>query len=342
MKIDLFEIEAWEREAFAPLEENHRVAYREEALGADNASSYTDAEAISTFIYSGLGADVLRQLPHLRMIATRSTGVDHIDLDYCREHDITVCNVPDYGRNTVAEHVFALLLAISHRMIDSVDRTRRGDFTSRGLQGFDLQGRTLGVIGTGSIGRCVIRIAQGFGMDVVASDLEPDHDYAERTGFEYLSMRDLLSRSDVVTIHVPGNDATDNLLGTGELGAMKQGAVLINTSRGTLVDVQALLRALSDGRLLAAGLDVLPEEPVIREEAELLHAVFDERHDVTRLLADHLLLHMRNVVITPHNAFNTREAVQRILDTTQRNIAAYASGEPLNAVVHADATHGHG
>lgn len=339
MKIKLFEIEAWEREAFAPLEGDQSVEYLAEALTADNAAAHGTAEAVSTFIYSSLGADVLEQLPQLRLIATRSTGVDHIDLDHCRDHGITVCNVPDYGRNTVAEHVFALLLAISHRMIDAVDRTRRGNFSSRGLQGFDLQGRTLGVIGTGNIGRCVIRIAKGFGMDVVASDLEPDHAFAERTGFEYLPMRELLSRSDIVTIHVPGNDATHNLLAAEEFGAMKQGAVLINTSRGTLVDVQALLHALADGRLSAVGLDVLPEEPVIREEAELLRAVFDERHDVSRLLADQVLLHMSNVVITPHNAFNTREAVQRILDTTRQNIAAYASGNPRNAVVHHESKH---
>lgn len=332
MRIKLLEIEGWEREVFEPLHDGHELVYLDQPLSADTVSELKDAEVISPFIYSKLDAEVLEQLPALRLIASRSTGVDHIDLEYCRDHEITVCNVPSYGDNTVAEHVFALLLAISHRLIDAVDRTRKGDFTSEGLQGFDLLGKTLGVIGTGSIGRYVIQIAKGFGMEVLASDPKPDEAYAGKTGFDYVPMQELLARSDIVTVHVPGSDATRHLLGADEFAAMKSGAVLINTSRGTVVDVHALLQSLVDGRLRAAGLDVLPEEPVIREEAELLRAVFTRQHDLSRLLADHVLLHMRNVVITPHSAFNTREAVLRILDTTRENITAFADGKPRNTV----------
>ena len=332
MQIRLFEIEPWDREAFGPLEAEHRIQYLEQPLSAENASQHREAEAISTFIHSSLDREVLSQLPRLRLIATRSTGFDHIDLDYCRAHDIAVCNVPTYGENTVAEHVFALLLAISHHMVDAVERARRGNFSSEGLQGFDLQGKTLGVIGTGTIGRFVIRIGKGFGMKLLASDLHPDEDFAAAAGFEYVPMQRLLEESDVVTVHVPGGENTRHLLSTKEFAAMKRGAVLINTSRGSVVDVEALLRALADGGLSAAGLDVLAEEPVIREEAELVHAVFSRDHDLTRLLVDHVLLRMPNVVITPHTAFNTREAVQRILDTTRGNIAAFARGEPENKV----------
>jgi D-lactate dehydrogenase len=271
-------------------------------------------------------------LPHLKLIATRSTGFDHIDLDYCKQHNISVCNVPSYGENTVAEHVFALLLSISHRLIDAVDRTRKGNFTAEGLRGFDLNGKTLGVIGTGNIGRHVIKIASGFGMKVIASDLKPDRAFAEQLDFDYVSMRDLFAGADIVTVHVPADNTTRHLISTEEFTAMKDGAVLINTARGTVVDVQALLYALANGKLSAAGLDVLPEEPLIREEAELLRAVFSKQHDLRSLLADHVLLHMNNVIITPHNAFNTREAVQRILDTTCDNIAAFAGGEPQNVV----------
>jgi len=332
MNITIFEIDDWEREAFKSFEDEHKTRYLEKPLTAANADDQKDAEIISTFVYSRLNADTLKKLPNLKMITTRSTGFDHIDMDYCNKKGITVCNVPGYGENTVAEHVFTLLLAISHRLIDSVDRTRKGDFTSKGLRGFDLRGKTLGVIGTGNIGRYVINIAGGFSLKVIASDLKPDMDYAEKAGFDYVSMQDLLTLSDIITLHVPGSKATQNLLSDKEFGAMKEGVVIINTSRGTVIDIHALLHSLAEGKVSAAGLDVLPEEPVIREEAELLHAIFTRKHDESKLLANHILLHMDNVIITPHNAFNTREAVERILKSTHDNIKAYLTGNATNAV----------
>jgi len=332
MNIALFEIEPWERDVFKELEDSHNLVYTEQPLTMDNVSERQDAEIVSTFIYSNLGHDVLEQLPDLKMITTRSTGFDHIDLDYCSEHGITVCNVPTYGDNTVAEHVFALLLALSHRVAHALDRTRKGDFSFEGLCGFDLRGKTIGVIGTGNIGRCVVKIAQGFDMEVVASDAKPDKEFAQRAGFEYLSTKELLAKADIITLHVPGNEQTRHLLSSREFAAMKEGAVLINTSRGTVVDVQALQYALADGKVSAAGLDVLPEEPIIREEAELLRTVFSEQHDVRNLLADHILLHMDNVLITPHIAFNTHEAVQRIIDVTCENITSFSDGKPQNVI----------
>ena len=333
MDIVIFEAEPWEEETFASLQEAHRVEFTEAPLTERNVESYADADAISTFIYSNLDREILSQFENLELVATRSTGYDHIALDYCREHGVTICNVPTYGSNTVAEHVFALLLALSHKIIDAVDRTRRGDFSLKNLRGFDLRQKTLGVIGTGEIGRCVIEIAAGFHMDVLAYDVNPDEEAAGELGFEYTSLDDLLSRSDVVSLHVPLNDETRHLLSYDEFDQMKDGAILINTARGDIVHTKALLRALSDGSVAAAGLDVLPEEPTIREEAELLRSIFREEHDLENLLADHVLLRMRNVIITPHSAFNTREAVERILETTVDNIAAYAAGEPRNAVL---------
>jgi len=193
----------------------------------------------------------------------------------------------------VAEHVFALLLAISHGLEQAIDRTRKGDFSSRGLEGFDLFGKTLGVVGTGHIGQHAIRIARGFGMEVLGYDVAPDEDAARELGFRYVSLEELLGASDV--------------------------------------DTRSPVRALAEGKL-AAGLDVLPEEPVIREEAELLRSVYERRHNLEDLLADHVLLRLRNVIVTPHSAFRTREAIQRILDTTVRNIDAFARGEPGNIV----------
>jgi D-lactate dehydrogenase len=336
MKMVIFETEPWEKKAFQEVEKEQPMEFVEGPLTADNAGEYADASIISTFIYSELTEKVLKQFNKLELIATRSTGYDHIDLGYCRKHRIAIANVPAYGDHTVAEHVFGLLLTISHRLTEAIDRTRRGDFSLKGLRGFDLQDKVLGVVGTGSIGRCVIRIAGGFGMKVLAFDVHPDEKAAQRMNFEYVEMNRLLSASDVITLHVPATKATHHLLSHDEFGKMKKGVVLINTARGEVVDVHALMHALADGKVRAVGLDVLPEEPTIREEAELLRTVFHKQHDLETLLADHLLLRLRNVYITPHSAFNTCEAVQRILDTTAENIAAFLRGEPQNLVNQED------
>lgn len=332
MKIVAFEIEDWEADAFQQFSEKHEIITTDKPLRAHNADQYSDAQVISTFINCHVHAEVLKQFEDLKLIVTRSTGFDHIDLQYCNEHGITVCNVPDYGANTVAEHVFALLLTISHRMEDAIDRTRKGDFSPRGLQGFDLKGKTLGVIGTGDIGMHTCRIAKGFGMEVIAFDVKPRADEAKSIGFEYRDMDELLRESDVISLHVPSNDKTRGMIDHEAFEKMKDGVVLINTSRGDIVEIQALVRALAERKIAAAGLDVLPEEPTIREEAELLRTVFEREHNLQTLLADHILTHMRNVIVTPHSAFNTREAVHRIIDTTIENIVAYDKGEPCNQV----------
>lgn len=332
MKIVIFEGEAWERAEFQSLAEAHDVVFEPSALSEETAARHRDAEIVSSFIYSDLSKPVLDHFDRLAFIATRSTGFDHIDLDSCRARDITVANVPSYGENTVAEHVFALLLAISHHIVEAADRTRRGDFTQTGLQGFDLAGKTIGIVGTGSIGRHAARIARGFDMEVLAYDIAPDEAAAREIGFTYVGLDSLLEQADVISLHVPGTAQTKNLLDRDQFDRMKHGAVLINTARGSVVNVRAMLEALASGRLRAAGLDVLPEEPTVREEAELLRSAFTKEHDLETLLADHILLRLKNVIITPHSAFNTREAVRRILATTRENIEAFLEGAPQNLV----------
>lgn len=330
MRIVIFEVEPWERETFGSLEDGHEALLVEDPLDISAVERYRDADVISTFIYSKLGRDILEQFDHLKLIATRSTGVDHIDLDFCAEHGIQVANVPVYGVNTVAEHTFGLILAISHNLVEAVERTRRGEFSLQGLRGFDLEGKTLGVVGTGDIGRRVIRIARGFGMDVVAFDVRPSPGLENELDFRYVAFEDLLAASDIVTLHVPSLPSTRQLLNDDAFRRMKDGVVLINTARGDIVDSKALVRALAEGKVSAAGLDVLPEEPVIREEAELLRTVYRRDHNLEDLLADCALLRLRNIYITPHSAFNTWEAVRRILDTTVENIRAFLRGEPVN------------
>lgn len=332
MKVVAFEIEDWEAKALQEIEGDYRVECISERIDANNAGDHPDAEVVSPFINSKLDEKALKQLKKLKLVVTRSTGYDHVDLDYCHTHGIVVCNVPDYGTNTVAEHVFGLLLTISHRLEEAIDRTRKGDFSPRGLQGFDLHGKTIGVVGTGDIGLHVIRIAKGFGMNVLAFDIAPREDAAEELGFEYCDLDDLLGRSDIITMHVPSNKHTRHMIAKEQFIKMKDKSVLINTARGDVVDIKAMVRALAEGKLVAAGLDVLPDEPVIREEAELLRRVYETKHDLDTLLANHIITHMRNVVVTPHSAFNTREAVRRIIDTTIDNIHAFARGEPINQV----------
>ena len=332
MRIALFEIEPWEREVFEPLRDGNEVRFIAEPLGLRNAGQYAETDVLSTFTFSSAARGVLEQMPELKMIATRSTGFDHIAVDYCNERGIAVCNVPAYGCETVGEHVFALLLALSHRIVEAVDRTRRGDFSLRGLQGFDLHGKTLGVLGTGGIGLCTIRIARGFAMNVLGYDVRRDEEKAAREGFTYVDLDELLARSDIITIHVPAIPATENLISREEFAKMKDGVVLINTARGSIVDTEALVQALAEKKVAAAGLDVLAEEPTIREEAELLRSVYSQDGNVRTLLANQVLLHLPNVIVTPHSGFNTREAVERILTTTRENIESFLAGRPINVV----------
>lgn len=332
MKIYVFEAEARERLAFQRLGEMHNVTLIEGPLRASEAERYGDAELISPFIYSDLSRSVLQRLPALKFIATRSTGYDHIDIAYCHAHDIPVSNVPSYGENTVAEHVFALLLAISHRLPEAMERAIRGNFSPEGLEGFDLAGKTIGVIGTGGIGRHVVRIAKGFEMEVIAFDIHEDAELARSLGFRYEPLDVLLRFSDIVTLHVPSGPATRHMLSAESFSQMKEGVIIINTARGDLIDTRALISALTSGKVTAAGLDVLPDEPLIREEAELISSAFCDQHDLQNLVANHVLLRMRNVIVTPHSAFNTKEATGRIVKTSVENIAAFLAGTPQNCV----------
>tara|TARA_R110001583_G_scaffold37001_1_gene121207 strand:+ start:16875 stop:17909 length:1035 start_codon:yes stop_codon:yes gene_type:complete len=332
MKIVFFETEKWECDILQRLCCDHKIIFTEDELNEKTAQVYKDADIISPFVHSELDRSILAQFEQLKFIATRSTGFDHIDLDYCNENAIPVSNVPVYGDHTVAEHVFALLLAISHNIPESINRTRRGDFSQKGLRGFDLKDKTLGVVGTGNIGKRVVEIAQGFRMRVLAYDTRPDMVFAEHYDMSYVDMNTLLEQSDCITLHVPESQYTHHLLSEEEFSRMKDGVVLINTARGSIVDVKALLRALADGKVAAAGLDVLPDEPAIGEEAEMLRSFFSKKYDLETLLADHVLLRMRNVIITPHTAFNSTEAVERILHTTGENIKHFVNGEQQNIV----------
>jgi D-lactate dehydrogenase len=299
---------------------------------SDGLPDSGQCEILSVFINSRLTEDALSALPRLKLIATRSTGYDHIDLDYCRKRAITVCNVPVYGDNTVAEHTFALILALSRKVIHSHNRARSGDFSPAGLQGFDLRAKTLGVVGTGHIGVHVVRIARGFMMKVIAFDSQPDKRLADALDFDYVDSLDaLLAASDVVTLHAPLLPSTHHMINSQNIWRMKKGALLINTARGGLVDTDSLLAALDSGHCAGAGLDVFEGETLIKEERQLLSNEYN-REELRTIVKNLVLLRRENVIVTPHIAFNSTEALERILLTTIQNIDAFEAGKPMNVV----------
>jgi D-lactate dehydrogenase len=331
MNIVVFETEAWAQTTWQRIKGDHEVRLVEEFLTSSNADGHADAEVISTDL-SRLDAGILEKFEDLQLIATRSTGVDKIDLAYCAAHGIMVCNVPDYAEIAVAEHVFALLLSISRHLSEAVERTRKGIFRIDGLMGFDLYGKTLAIIGTGVIGRHVGKIARGFGIKVVAFDVKQDEQWAAANGIRYKSFQETLSMADVITLHVPLTPDTQQLLGDDQFAVMKEGAVIINTARGELIDNQALLRALVGGKITAAGLDVLPEEQAFLKGLADPTSLFEEENKQKILHANHALLRMPNVIVTPHCAFFTQEAARRIVNETIMNIEAFVHNEPRNIV----------
>lgn len=331
MKIAFFEVEKWEKGFLRKKLKGHSLEFYNEPLNSEEIGAAKDADIISVFIYSRIDKEVISRLPGLKMIATRSTGFDHIDLDECKKRKISVCNVPFYGENTVAEHTFALILSLSRNIHKSYMRTLRSDFSIEGLKGFDLKGKTLGVVGAGHIGLHVIRIAKGFGMRVLVYDPNQNSFMAETLGFEYAPLNTVLSDSDIITLHVPYNKNTHHLINRESIKMIKKGAVMINTSRGGIVDTEALIEAL-DGKILSgAGLDVLEGEELIKEEKQLLYDP-KKLQVLGSLVKDHILLSKDNVVFTPHIAFYSQEASERILETTVQNIEAFLSGVPLNIV----------
>ncbi|MBM3270685.1 MAG: hydroxyacid dehydrogenase [Candidatus Sericytochromatia bacterium] len=302
-----------------------------EQLSPENAARVPEAEVLSVFIYSRVTADVLARLPGLKLVTTRSTGFDHIDVAACRQRGILVSNVPSYGESTVAEHAFALLFALARRLKLAYRKVRDLDFSFTGLQGFDLADKTLGIVGAGRIGRHAIRMGRGFGMRVLAYDPFEDPAAAAREGFTYVALDDLLRESHVVSLHAALTDGTLHLIDREALRKMRPDAVLINTARGGLVDTEALCEALQGGRIGGAGLDVFEGEDLISEEAELLHRPLTVAQ-MKSLLLVHALLRHDNVVLTPHTAFFTREGVGRLLDTGIDNIRGYLAGTPCNLV----------
>ena len=294
------------------------MAFVDQMLDTDHIPADAGFDIAGVFMDSTIDAATIAALPNLKFIATLSTGFDHIDLQAAAGRGITISSVPAYGENTVAEFAFALILALSRKICEARARVRdENKFTTDGLQGFDLAGKTLGVVGTGRIGKHAVRMGKGFGMNVIAYDVIHDDAFAAQMGFPYVSLEELLAQSDIITIHCPYLPSTHHLINQQNIGLVKRGAYLINTARGAIVETQAMLGALKSGQLGGAGLDVLEEEAQMKE---------GDMSFVKEIVA------MPNVILTPHNAFNTKEAYLRIIDTSIDNIAAFVAGTPINLV----------
>jgi D-lactate dehydrogenase len=330
MDVAFFEVKDWERAYLAKRLPSDKVYFASGVL-AIPPEELRGLQALSVFIYSQVTRSVLDALPELKFIATRSTGFEHIDVEACKSRGITVSNVPSYGENTVAEHTIALLLMLSRKVHQSVLQVRSGRVDLAELTGFDLQGKTIGVIGAGHIGLHVIRIARGFGMRVLAFDVRRDPFLADLLGFEYATMDRLLAECDIVTLHTPLTEATHHMLGREQFARMKPGAMIVNTARGGLIDTDALVEALESGKVGGAGLDVLEGEELIKEEKQLLQQPLDMER-LRTAVRNRVVLARENVVFTPHNAFNSREALVRILEVTLENLEGFREGQAVHRV----------
>lgn len=327
MRIILFSSQPYERDSFraAPLPSGAVLEFQHSHLTLETAALAQGCAVVCAFINDDLSAAVLQRLAAggTRLIALRSAGYNHVDLNAAQQLGVSVVRVPAYSPFAIAEHAVALILALNRRIHRAFNRTREGDFSLHGLIGFDLHGKTVGIIGTGQIGAVFARIMAGFGCQLLAHDPRPDPQL-QALGVRYLPLTELLAQAQIVSLHCPLTSNTRHLINRQSLASMQPGAMLINTGRGALVDTQALIEALKSAHLGYLGLDVY------EEEAELF---FEDQSD--QPLQDDVLarlLTFPNVIVTAHQAFLTREALAAIAHITLENIACWAAGQPQNLV----------
>lgn len=327
MRTLIYSSQTYDRESFlaAQVPADIELHFQPARLTLDTVALAEAYEVVCAFINDDLSAPVLEQLAAggTRLIALRSAGFNHVDLAAARRLGLSVVRVPAYSPHAVAEHAVALILSLNRHLHRACNRTRDGDFSLHGLTGFDLVGKTVGVVGTGQIGATFARIMAGFGCKLLAYDPYPNPQ-VEALGARYLPLDALLAEAHIISLHCPLNDDTRHLINPASLSRMQRGAMLINTGRGALVNTPALIDALKTGQLGYLGLDVY------EEEAQLF---FEDRSDLP--LQDDVLarlLTFPNVVVTAHQAFLTREALGAIAQTTLDNISGWATGSPQNQV----------
>lgn len=334
MKIGFFEVEGWEEKILRPQFPNDELFFSTEKVDIDNLPKNSGYDIFSIFIDSKIDKDILAHFPNLKFITTRSTGYEHINLADCKKKGTMVSYVPGYAENTVAEYTFGLILNLTRKIYSAINQVKSKDFFSiANLRGIDLKDKTLGVIGVGRIGKEVIKLARGFGMQVIATSPKEDSQLSKELGFTYLSLEDLLKNSDIITLHCPYNSSTHHLINKNNVNFIRKGAFLINTARGGIVETEALVIALENGIINGAGLDVLEGEADMRDELEFLSKKTSSEEKLKTVLFDHMLITMPNVLITPHIAFNSKEALARIVNITIENINGFINHKPINLAV---------
>jgi len=324
-RIVFFESEQWQQDFVKhhfPKKWKHRIEFNSKPLELADTPNLQTAVVLCVFIKSKITAEIMDKLPNLRLIVTQSTGFDHIDVAYATQKGITVSNVPTYGDNTVAEHTFALLLSLARNTQIAFYRAKAENYNLSGLTGFDLKGKTIGIVGGGKIGMNSVKIARGFGMKVLVYDVRHDPFLQQILDFTYVDLHTLLKESDIVSLHAPYMPATHHLINMHTVKLLKKGVTLLNTSRGGLVETDALYYGLTKGIIARAGLDVLEEE-------ELL---FNHHTETPIVKKNREIIKMDNVLYTPHLAFDSKEALERIMFTTIENVTQFLNGNPVNKV----------
>ena len=344
MKVGFVSTEAQEQAFFKQRLQEHELEFADliEKVSADT-------EILSVFIYDKIDRSFLDAHRAIRLICTRSTGFDHIDLDACAERGILVSNVPSYGENTVAEHTLTLTLMLSRRIRESILAGQDPKFSMKAIRGFDLRGKTLGVIGTNRIGLHVIRLACAFGMEVRAFDVAPQLYLGDLLGFRYTTLECLFEQCLILSLHCPLRAENYHLLNRDAFAKCRKGVIIINTAHGSLIDTDALLEALDAGVVAGAGLDVLegevaklgaapeelkkqinahqsPEEDGLKEPQKI--------RELQALAKNKALIERANVIFTPHVAFNSVDSLHRVNVTTSMNIQTFVDGSPSNLIQH--------
>lgn len=332
MKIAFFECNSEEENYFKENFKKDNLVFNKSNLNERNAEKFANYDCVVIFVNSKISLKVLEKLKKIKYIVTMSTGFDHIDILECKKRRINVSNVPFYGENTVAEHAFSLILSLSRKLKNAFEKVKKDEFDFVGLEGFDLKNKTIGIVGAGHIGRNVAKIAKGFDMKVLLSDPHPDKNFEKELDVRYVSFKTLLKKADIISLHVPLNNKTKHLINKDSVKLMKKGNYLINTSRGAVVDSSALKYGLDNKIIAGAGLDVLEGEENIKDEMELLKKGNISLEDMKIFLENHEMMKRENVVVTPHSAFYSREAIERIWKTTLENIIAFKKGKIKNKV----------
>jgi D-lactate dehydrogenase len=332
MRVAIFSAKSYERALLDELNAGHRheLVYFDTLLGRGTVSLAAGFPVVSVVVNDVVDHDVLKQLAAggTKLVATRSTGFNHIDLGAARELGVKVVRVVDYSPNSVAEFTVGLLLALNRKIPRAYNRTREGNFELDGLMGFDLVGRTVAVIGTGKIGIIFARIMAGFGCELLGFDVHHSPEF-EKLGGRYAEADEIVAEADIISLHCPLTPQTYHIVNARMLARVKRGALLINTSRGGLVDTEAVIEALKSGQLGGIAIDVYEQEASLFFK-DLSSTVIPD--DVIQRLVS-----FPNVIVTGHQAFFTREALGTILDTTLRSISDFAAGRPLANEVAAPA-----